>query len=534
MKRFVWAWSLFFSIVLRADVAVFTNMSGDGNWHNPANWSTNRVPGPNDHVDIPEGKRCSFSGSAMVAGITVRGELWALHGGSILTNEFKVARGGEITLDGELHIDRKNKHDGGDLKVTNEGVIHGAERAMLAIGDPKSGDSQVSLRNLGGEIKDVDFCFAGKSISLDGGIFRVKALSIVSEIFRMLNGAIIEGTSTREYDVIRGVWLSFRANDFEVGNGCTIFTRDAPPDNPKIAGDVIITAERFANWGWIYAGGAALHDGSVIIGAQLLVNKGRVGKYSGLNKTSLAQRLNNVTLCADSVFIERVDGMITADTLRVYGRQIMVKIQNGVGIGLMTGVDFYTTVDGTIDFTQTTYFNAIAGGYIKRIFSNHVIPSEQWKLQSVFGGPVSVFPADATLLQASATLAPSFGYAGTRDTLQLYLQNQSMTAVRLAYTVSSNLGWAPALNDSTTRLAPFATVAIAIPYAIPPETSRGTADTVKVTVTIGRRVVAKASAAISCLSRSSEPWTVSQIVVTPVQVNLVVGQQQQFTAAGMN
>ncbi len=133
--------------------------------------------------------------------------------------------------------------------------------------------------------------------------------------------------------------------------------------------------------------------------------------------------------------------MIIADTLRVYGRWIMVKIQDGVGIGLFSGVDFYTTLDGMIDFTQTTYINAIAGGFSKRILTNHVIPSEQWKLQSIFGGPVTVLPADPNLRQAIATLPSAFSFAGISDTLPLHLQNLSTTAARLAYTVSSSLGW---------------------------------------------------------------------------------------------
>lgn len=539
MKGTMVVLGLFFllSVSLLGDVAVFTNSSGDGNWHNPANWSTNRVPGSNDHVVIPEGKRCSFSGAAMVQSVTVQGDLWALKGGDFFTNEFKVSKGGELLIDKSLRINGYG-YLVNAVKVQNEGTIQGAGKyAAITIGPwaiPELESAKVFFNNVGGNVKDIDFLFRGHEFNLDGGFLRVERLAVNTDIFKMLNeSSILSYFHSELSDYTRGVFI--KAEDYaEIDANCQIKTANTPTDKGYYAGDISISANRFLNRGMLFPGLGTLRNGSVKIEGQKVTNKGSLGNPSVLNKTSVLHRFNNVTLLADEVVIERVNGMITADTLRVYGRQIIVKIQGGVGIGLMTGVDFYTSVDGTIDFTQTTYFNAIAGGYRKRIFSNHVIPSEQWKLQSVFGGPVSVFPADANLLQASATLAPSFGYAGTRDTLQLYLQNQSMTAVRLAYTVSSNLGWAPAFNDSTTQLAPFASVAIAIPFAIPPGTSRGTADTVKVTVTIGRLLVAKASAAISCLSRSLEPWKISQIVVTPDQVNLVVGQQQQFTAVGMN
>ncbi|MDZ7391607.1 MAG: T9SS type A sorting domain-containing protein [candidate division KSB1 bacterium] len=529
--------SLLATTLAWADVAVFTNMSGDGNWHNPANWSTNRVPGVNDHVVIPEGKRCLFSGAAISWTITVQGELHALQGGSFFTTEFKVSKGAEVLTGKTLRIDGVGVLVS-KVTVQNEGTIQGTTKeANLTIGPcfiPELSPEEVVFNNVGGSVKDIDwFVFRGHEFNMEGGFLRVGMLGVNTDLFKMHNGSSILSLFYSESSYLT-TGVRIRAANFEIGPDCRITTGNTPTDGLYYAGDIVIAADQFLNKGGLFPGLGTLQNGRLKIQGQKVTNNGSMGNQSGLGKASLAHNFNSVTLRADTVLIERVDGMITADTLRVYGRQIIVKIQNGVGIGLMTGVDFYTTVDGTIDFTQTTYFNAIAGGYIKRIFSNHVIPSEQWRLQSVFGGPVSVFPADATLLQASATLAPSFGYAGTRDTLQLYLQNQSMTAVRLAYTVSSNLGWAPALNDSTTQLAPFASVAIAIPFAIPPGTSRGTADTVKVTVTIGRLVVAKASAAISCLSRSSEPWTVSQVVVKPDQVNLVVGQQQQFTAVGMN
>ncbi|MDZ7338127.1 MAG: hypothetical protein ONB30_06290, partial [candidate division KSB1 bacterium] len=465
---------LFATALAWADVAVFTNMSGDGNWHNPANWSTNRVPGLNDHAVIPEGKRCSFSGAALVQSITVQGELHALHGGSFFTNEFKVSKGGELLIDETVRIDGYGFFVSA-VKVQNEGTIQGTSKsAFLTIGPwavPGLDPSKVFFNNVGGNVRDIDFLFRGHEFNLNGGSFRVGMLNVATDLFKMLNGSNIlslfhSGTSF----FTTGVSIQ-ASNLAEIGVDCSITTGNTPTDGLYYAGDIFIAANRILNQGMLFPGLGTLQNGRLNIQGQKVTNNGSMGNQSGLSKASLVHKFNNVTLLADSVFIERVNGMIVADTLRVYGRQIMVKIQNGVGIGLMTGVDFYTTVDGTIDFTQTTYFNAIAGGYIKRIFSNHVIPSEQWKLQSVFGGPVSVFPADATLLQASATLAPSFGYAGTRDTLQLYLQNQSMTAVRLAYTVSSNLGWAPASNDSTTQLAPFASVAIAIPFAIPPGTS---------------------------------------------------------------
>ncbi|MDM7925711.1 MAG: hypothetical protein QUS35_06800, partial [bacterium] len=62
MKKWIFAFVVLFGSSLMAeDFAVFTNLGGDKKWDNPANWSTNRVPGANDEVYIPGDKGVAVS-----------------------------------------------------------------------------------------------------------------------------------------------------------------------------------------------------------------------------------------------------------------------------------------------------------------------------------------------------------------------------------------------------------------------------------------------------------------------------------------
>ncbi|MCR4440459.1 MAG: hypothetical protein QHJ34_14730 [bacterium] len=276
----------------------------------------------------------------------------------------------------------------------------------------------------------------------------------------------------------------------------------------SVGGNVIVSTKNFINRRTIAAGTGTLSNGSVEINGQKVTNHGNIGQTSGLGKHSLQQHnLNSVTLRADTILIAPESGtMIVADTLRVYGRLIDVAITQGVGIGLFSGVDFNTTADGTLDFTRTTAFQPISGGFSKRIFSNRVIPSEQWKLQGIFFGPVAVFPADTTIRGARAFLPDGSGFSGTNHSLPLRLWNVSLAAKRIHYSVASKFGWAAAFSDSTEKLAPFGVDSLDVPFTIPPNTARGTTDTVSVTLTIDGSFVGATTA----------------------------GQQQQFTAVGMN
>ena len=77
MKKF----TLFITLILAFSITAFAEKvtwtgAEDMNWNNPNNWSTGKVPGPDDDVEIPDGTlECLINGPAYVNSVFNKGNI---------------------------------------------------------------------------------------------------------------------------------------------------------------------------------------------------------------------------------------------------------------------------------------------------------------------------------------------------------------------------------------------------------------------------------------------------------------------------
>src|SRR3546814_10693702 len=64
---------------------VWTNGAGDGDWHNPANWASNSVPGDGAAVVVEDqtGEVTYSTGTTALSSLTLAGETLNLPGGTL-------------------------------------------------------------------------------------------------------------------------------------------------------------------------------------------------------------------------------------------------------------------------------------------------------------------------------------------------------------------------------------------------------------------------------------------------------------------
>ncbi|MDZ7333267.1 MAG: T9SS type A sorting domain-containing protein [candidate division KSB1 bacterium] len=522
------------------DFAVFTGLGGNNSWDNPANWSTNKVPGETDEVYIPKGKKAELGQYCGAKKLTIEGSVVTNNrdvfvGSNLWAEQLIIKKGGEIEMQAAFIIQPITDR----LNIENQGLIFtdmNKPTNRLVIGDDSPG-KDIRMNISGGEITNADFQFNGLSLNLNDANI-VGLVNIHTDFMSMTGESVIDALGSEPFNNFP-INIFFNKKFF-VDKGCEIRGNQIPKDNGQ---DIDISGNTFINYGTLLPGRGNITNGEVAIRAQHLYNHGSIGGGSGsasgniLGKKSTFVEDNpfsNVILSGDSVVIAMQDtSMILADTLKVYGNHIVVAIQIEAGIALFNGIEFYTPADGTIDFTQTTVNNAIAGGYSKQIHSNHILPENQAQIQMIFFGNVNFSPADTTKTEATASLTNGYGFANTDGTLCLNLQNLSTAAKSIHYEVSSKLGWVNSFHDSTAVLAPFALDSAKIPYHIPPETIRGAEDLVQVRVLINGIIIDTVYSTITCLSKSTNPGELAIINITPTEVNMSVGEKQQFTAVGL-
>ncbi|HOT98774.1 MAG TPA: T9SS type A sorting domain-containing protein [bacterium] len=523
---------LFGSCLMAQDFSVFTNLGGDKKWDNPANWSTNRVPGANDEVYIPGDKGVLLDKYCKAKKITIEGSVatgWVF-GSEIFTDQLIIKKTGDILMRGDLKILPVTNQ----LNVENEGKIWTdmySQPKRLSVGEQLY-SKNVTMNIPGGKIQNAQFQFSGSVLEMSGAFIAGHSHNINADFVTMSKESVLSSTEGKTVEESSPQIVCHKRMLLDKGS------RIICDQDPKsvTGGNINIFADTFINYGALRPGKGFKTNGKVNLCARNLFNQGAMGGGSGtsMGKRSAIQQneFSNITLSADSVVIAQQDSMIIADTLKIFGKNIKVAIQNQAGIALLNGIEFYTTADGTVDFTQTTIMNAIAGGYSKHIFSNHVIPSEKWKLQRIFMSDVTILPADTTQSNASATLTNGFGFANAIGTLRLFLQNLSMAAQSIKYEIDSELGWVGAITGNTAELAPFSADSVQIPFHIPPETIRGIEDIVRVRISINGVEIDTTYATITCLSRSTHPGELNSISVSPAAANLTLGGKQLFTAVG--
>ncbi|MDM7925974.1 MAG: T9SS type A sorting domain-containing protein, partial [bacterium] len=482
---------------------------------------------------IPGDKGVEIDLNCKAKKITIEGSLishWAAGGSRIFTDQLIIKKTGDILMQDDLKILPVSNQ----LNIQNEGKIWTdmySEPGQLSVGEQLF-SRNVTMNISGGKIQNAQFQFNGSVLEMSGASILGDSHSINANLITMSNESVISssGGKTVEESSIQ----IFCHQQFILEKGSRIKCDQSP--KMDTGGNINIYANTFKNYGTLWPGKGFKTNGKVNLCARNLFNQGAMGGGSGtsMGKRSAIQQneFSNIILSADSVVIAQQDSMIMADTLKIFGKNIKVDIQNEAGIALWDGIEFYTTIDGTVDFTQTTIMNAIAGGYSKRIFSNHVIPSEKWKLQRIFMSDVTILPADTAQTNASATLTNGFGFANAIDTLRLFLRNLSMAAQSINYEIDSELGWVGAITGNTDELAPFSTDSVQIPFHIPPETIRGIEDIVQVRISINGVAMDTIDATITCLSRSTHPGELSSISMSPVESHLALGEKQQFTAVG--
>ncbi len=384
------------------EFSIFTNLGGDNAWNNPKNWSTNKVPDANDEAYIPSDKTPVLASNCRAKKITVEGLLsttFIFGGSTIYTDRLIIKKDGKIYMDDNLKI-LPNQNQ---LNIENEGEIFtkSGERKSLIIGN--NIDSGTNMYINGGGMNGVDFKFTGNSLEFNGGYIDGSA-NIRTNNMSMSQKSVIyqqNGNTVEESSV-----LIFCNRNLLIDESSSIKGDIVPASD--IGGNINIYAKAFKNYGTLLPGVGFKKNGVVDIRGQNLYNSGKIGGGSGARARKIMSGeelgFSNIIIRADSVVIDQKNSLILADTLRVFGKNITVTSQIEPGIALLNGVEFYTSDDGKIVFI-TDKFNIFAGGNSRKIFSNNIIPAEQWKLQQIFWGPVDVFPPDTTLIDASAELS---------------------------------------------------------------------------------------------------------------------------------
>jgi hypothetical protein len=124
---------LMFAFLLQAQTHEFLNINGDGNWHNPANWSDNSVPDASSTVVIPDGFEAivaaqnAFANSIELEGAAILELNNVLH----LTNTLNISPVGNLKL-------KNGSINGGVLN--NQGFIRVTELTQKQL-------TQVTINN---------------------------------------------------------------------------------------------------------------------------------------------------------------------------------------------------------------------------------------------------------------------------------------------------------------------------------------------------------------------------------------------------
>src|SRR3546814_5071016 len=84
------------SDVCSSDLFVWTNGAGDGDWHNPANWASNSVPGDGAAVVVEDqtGEVTYSTGTTALSSLTLAGETLNLTGGTLAVTDLTWTGGG--------------------------------------------------------------------------------------------------------------------------------------------------------------------------------------------------------------------------------------------------------------------------------------------------------------------------------------------------------------------------------------------------------------------------------------------------------
>src|SRR3546814_13731771 len=85
---------------------VWTNGAGDGDWHNPANWASNSVPGDGAAVVVEDqtGEVTYSTGTTALSSLTLAGETLNLTGGTLAVTDLTWTGGGPARARGPLSV----------------------------------------------------------------------------------------------------------------------------------------------------------------------------------------------------------------------------------------------------------------------------------------------------------------------------------------------------------------------------------------------------------------------------------------------
>ena len=442
----------------------WTGEGGDNRWDNPENWNYYGIPGPDDNVWIPPNTpECQITGTVYVNSIRNDGSMGSQPGAPY------------VEVGTYVHFDNYGTISTGENILTiapqigdvnNSGLIEGGKVFIVA------NDYMASVNNqAGGEIR---------GYGSQGNVY-IEAFTVAN------NGTIRGGEATTGH----GGNVNIRAVNSCTNNGA-ILGGDAH-DNSN-GGSVSVTSTGdFSNSGRIRSGnggGDAGKDGTVVINADKIDNYGTIkGGTTGEGQGgSRPYRIGSVTIVADSLDIHPDTSYIEADTLIIMGRKLRVyDINNYDGIWTASATYFFTTPEGIADFSGTHQASAIVSaapdGY-NHIYSDTVLAPPEG-LNTIFLPEPDTFPSDTTIIRAFIDLIPQLSISGDTDTMEVWIQNQSMTSKLMEYNMSSAKGWLSSVSGSTALLAPFAFERIPADYTIPGNAAAGESDTVRVIINIG-------------------------------------------------
>jgi hypothetical protein len=480
-------------LVLAEDLT-WTGNGGDNRWDNPANWDTGRVPGKNDNVTIPEETpECRISGYVDVQHFDNQGTIGAVPGSAFIGIS---AQGGFENHGTVSSHEARVNIETGTADLVNRGTIEGT-RVHVETNTLENYDD-ASIRGFGTE----------------GNVF-------IHAQGAALNGGTIAGGFpwTPQGD---GGSVYIESGDDMIGirNGGVIEGGVPGDDIGCNGGDVFLVGPYIENYsyGEIASGDGGFWgtDGNIGISTSNFINAGsvRAGR-SHVPPPAKGVRqalLGKLFVSADSLVIASGDSIVLADSLQFRGRVIIVRDVNWGIVQADHAVEFLTTVDGVVDFSETHQEDAIYCnmGPNKIISDNIIAPAEG--LGHIFFPAPEVHPANTTLVGGYVGRNHAFGPAGTTDSMTISLQNQSTTARVLNYSVHSFRGWVTPFSGSTTPLSPFDFAAFSAGYTIPEGTESGVVDTVRAILTIAPDFSDTSLSTITC---RGEPEKCQIQVVSP-------------------